>query len=166
MDPVKRVLLPQVKREVQVVTSTPLAKALLAEQLELPMACGGQGRCATCHVYVRSGERNLSPQTDAEKRALSRITSKQECSRLACQARVMGTVEVALPEGTYIEDIRDLEQLIGRRVETDILHPVDGRVLLKRGQIVSRTILKKLESVDFAKDRLAGSSDVASRTII
>lgn len=162
----KRIILPNLQRELKVATGTPLAKSLLAEQLELPMACGGHGRCATCHVYVVSGAENLSPPTDAENRALGRITNKQECSRLACQARVMGTVEVSLPQGTYIEDIRELEQLIGRRVENDILHPVDGRVLLKRGQIVSRTILRKLEGIDFAKDGLAGSSDAASRTII
>ncbi|MEM1177138.1 MAG: protein kinase [Acidobacteriota bacterium] len=54
--------------------------------------CGGRGRCSTCRVRVVRGE-GLLPMERAEARVATRLGWQQDI-RLACQARVVGDVEV------------------------------------------------------------------------
>jgi hypothetical protein len=69
-------------------------------------------------------------------------------SRLACQARVLGEgVVVELPEGMYIERAEDLMVLLGKRAEQNILHPINGSVLIAKGKIITRTRLEELKSL-------------------
>jgi 2Fe-2S ferredoxin len=42
-----------------------------------------------------------------------------------------------------------LRELIGRRAEKNILHPVDGRVLVSAGQVISRFVVRTLEQSGF-----------------
>ncbi|MCC5874846.1 MAG: 2Fe-2S iron-sulfur cluster binding domain-containing protein [Candidatus Sumerlaeia bacterium] len=133
-------------RAVECKTDEPISSAVLAHSLGVPMVCGGHGRCATCHVFVEAGMENLSERTDQEKRTLARITSCSPKSRLSCQARVLGNVSIKLPEGEYVESASSLETMLGKRAKKDILHPIDGRILVKKGQIISRFVLRKLES--------------------
>ena len=68
-------------------------------------------------------------------------------SRLACQARVEGEgVVVELPAGMYISQDDDIEDLIGRRAQSDILHPLTGQVLVEEGKLVSRSMIGKLRA--------------------
>ncbi len=114
------------------------------------MACGGQGICATCHVYVKRGEESLTPKSEREEKTLALITGANEKSRLSCQCQVLGDgVEIELPEGLYVESVSDIEKLIGRRSKVPILHPKDGRVLIQRGKIITRTYIMELKDVDF-----------------
>ena len=146
----KRVSIAPIGAILDVRTDSRLAQDLLAASLKLPMACGGKGLCATCHVFVQSGMENLSEATPRELRSLSRLSGMREgCSRLACQCRVRGDVKVSLPDGLFIEQAADLESLIGRRAERDLLHPADGRVLVAAGKIITRFIIKQLENTDF-----------------
>ena len=60
-------------------------------------ACGGEGVCGKCRVVITSGEVN-SPE--------SGILSAEEISkgcRLACQSRLVGDVEVSVPEEKPLE---------------------------------------------------------------
>ena len=55
---------------------------------------------------------------------------------------------MALPRGRYLTASRDLESLIGRRADERILHPVDGRVLIESGKIITRSRIQELAQVD------------------
>lgn len=146
----KEVVLYPLNDRVHVKTEANLLDALLANQLDVIMACKGRGLCATCLVHIKEGMDNLTPHTDVEKRRLGRLTTTKPNSRLACQARVMGEgVVVEVPEGMYIESAQDLETLIGRRAETPILHPITGVVLIEKDKLITRTKIDQLKSVDF-----------------
>ncbi|MCC5840783.1 MAG: (2Fe-2S)-binding protein [Opitutales bacterium] len=147
----KTLQLEPIHRSLEVATNTRLLDTLLAEQCPVMMACGGQGICATCHVYVAKGMESLSPLSQREERTLALITGARENSRLSCQCRVMGEgVEIVLPEGLYVESFNDLESLIGRRSKVPILHPRDGRILIQKGKIITRSSIMQLQDVDFS----------------
>jgi len=146
---VKAVAFAQSGRLVEVNTSDNVLKALLAEQVPVKMACGGRGLCATCHVYVDRGGEGLTPCTKREKRTLGLLGESTNHSRLACQARVLKDgVVVRLPEGLFVEEVADLEALVGRRAEDRLLHPVDGRILVPVGKIITRSTVERLRSVE------------------
>ncbi len=54
--------------------------------------CGGNARCATCRVEVLEGE--ATEITDAEEGRLSRLTNRQETTRLSCQIQVTDNLTV------------------------------------------------------------------------
>jgi ferredoxin len=146
----KEVSLQPINEKVELATNTRVLDALLAEQCPVMMACGGQGICATCHVYVSRGMESLTPMEERESRTLSLITGAQENSRLSCQCKVIGEgVEITLPEGLYVESFEDIEKLIGKRTKTPILHPFDGRILIQKDKIITRTSIMELADVDF-----------------
>ena len=45
----------------------------------------------------------------------------------------------------YVSDLDDIEALIGRRAEQDILHPLDGRVLVEQGKLITRSMINQLK---------------------
>jgi ferredoxin len=147
-------------KPIEVKTSENILKVLLAERVPVIMACGGKGLCATCHVYVeRGGQEGLSPLTKKEERTLGLISEANATSRLACQAKVLQDgVVVRLPKGLYIEKSTDLTDLIGRRAEARILHPVHGRVLVEEGKIITRSVVTKLAQVDVDMQQLIADS--------
>jgi len=53
---------------------------------------------------------------------------------------------VELPPGMYINSIKDIEALIGRRAEQDLLHPLTGQVLVEAGKLITRSMMKKIET--------------------
>jgi hypothetical protein len=123
------------------------------------MACGGRGLCATCHVYIERGADGLTPRTKKEERTLALIAESDASSRLACQAKVLKDgVVVRLPAGLFIERTADLGELIGRRADHRILHPVDGGVLVVEGKIITRSVVDRLRSVDADVQRILADS--------
>lgn len=145
----KSVHLDHIEDPIQVDTRTRVLDVFLAAKANIMMACGGKGLCATCHCYVVEGGENLSPATAREKASLRMLNDVKPNSRLACQAKVLGEgVRVKLPKGTYIESTKDLESLIGRRAENPFLHPVDGRILIQEGKIITRSRIRELQEVD------------------
>ena len=58
-------------------------------------------------------------------------------------------VEVALPDGLYIDSFESLEKLIGQRTKVPILHPVTGDILVAANKIIIRSIVDKLEHLNF-----------------
>ncbi len=142
----KIVRLEPIAQETAVETNGNLLSVLLNKDLDVLKECGGRGMCATCHIYVQQGMEALSPVNRREQRTLEVITTCKPNSRLACQARVLQNgVVVELPPGMYINSIKDIEALIGRRAEQDLLHPITGQVLVEAGKLITRSMLKQIE---------------------
>lgn len=142
----KTVRLEPIAQESSVETNSNLLSVLLNKDLDVLKECGGRGMCATCHIYVTEGMESLTPVNRREQRSLEVITSCRTNSRLACQARVQGEgVVVELPPGMYINSLQDIEALIGRRAEENLLHPITGAVLVEAGKLITRSMMKQLE---------------------
>ena len=145
----KRVDIDGVADPISIDTNNRLLDALVLSGTSLLMACGGKGLCATCHVYIKSGVERLSSITPREQNSLRMLNERRPNSRLACQAKVQGDgVTVTLPRGRYLTASRDLESLIGRRADVRILHPLDGRVLIEAGKIITRSGIMALAQLD------------------
>lgn len=143
---VKKVRLEPIAQETTVETNGNLLSVLLHQELSVLKECGGRGMCATCHIYVNDGMDALTPISRREQRTLAIITSCKGNSRLACQARVMGNgVVVELPPGMYVNSIQDIEPLIGRRAEQDLLHPLTGKVLVEQGKLITRSMMRQID---------------------
>ena len=54
-------------------------------------ACGGNGVCSSCRVYVEKGLENLSPMNEKEKNLLDQLGLKDQM-RLACQTKINGDI--------------------------------------------------------------------------
>jgi ferredoxin len=149
----KIVRLEPIAQDTSVETNGNLLSVLLNKDLDVLRECGGRGMCATCHIYVKDGMNQLSAMNRREQRTLEVITSCQQNSRLACQARVLDNgVIVELPPGMYINSLKDIEDLIGRRAEQDLLHPITGKVLVESGKLITRSTLNSIahsENLDF-----------------
>lgn len=144
----KRVALMPIQDSMLVRTGAPLLSALLAKGMNILMSCGGNGLCATCHIHVREGMDQLSPKEAREQRTLLLLANADASSRLACQTKVLGDgVVLELPQGMYIEKMEDLLGLLGTRAPENILHPVDGRILIPKGKIITRTLLERSRSL-------------------
>jgi ferredoxin len=146
----KRVRIEPIAQVADIETNGNLLSILMEEDLNILKECGGRGMCATCHVYIQEGMNALSPIAKREQRTLEVITTCKPNSRLACQAKVIAEgVVVELPVGMYIQSIQDIEALIGRRCERPMLHPVTGQTLVEVGQLITRSMVRQLESTDF-----------------
>lgn len=58
--------------------------------------CGGVCACSTCHVYVTKGFDNLSDIEDEEFDILDKAFDVRSTSRLGCQAKINGDIEVEI----------------------------------------------------------------------
>lgn len=70
----------------------------VAENHGIPLqhACGGFCACTTCHVFVKSGDENLTEMQDDEEDRLDRLSTLTLRSRLGCQAKVNGDITVEI----------------------------------------------------------------------
>lgn len=143
---VKIVRLEPIAEEAVVQTNANILSALLAKELNVLPECGGRGICATCHVYIKNGMESLSPPGRREKRTLEVIATANPNSRLACQALVIGDgIVVEVPSGMNVNAIEDIESLIGRRAEQNILHPLNGKVLVEADKLITRSMISQLQ---------------------
>lgn len=157
----KRLTIDPINDTFEVKTETRVLDALLAKELKVPMLCGGKGLCSTCHVWVQEGMENLTPITRQERLTLGMISGANTHSRLACQCKIVGDpVRVLVPNVQYIEKSTDLLSLVGKRTERPILHPIDGRVLVEKGKIITKTRILELEAVDHDVDALRAQTVV------
>lgn len=159
---VKTVRLDPFGTNTAIATNTNLLSVLMKNDVEVTQECGGRGICATCHVYIRQGDESISPLTKREQRTLGSITSCNVNSRLACQARVIGEgVIVELPAGMYISQDDDIEDLIGRRAQSNLLHPLSGQVLVEEGKLITRSVIAQLQTTQSqVKDFLSKSESI------
>lgn len=158
----KIVKLESIDQETAVKTNDNVLSALLDNELNVLQECEGRGMCSTCHVYIKSGMESLSPLNRREKRTLEVITTARPNSRLACQARVIGNgVVVEVPAGIHMNAINDITALIGRRAEQDILHPLNSKVLVEAGKLITRSMISQLQDTRLqVGDYLARSREV------
>ena len=159
----KTIQLDPLGTETAIKTNDNLLSGLLKNDLNIARECGGRGMCSTCHIYVKDGMESLSPMNRREKRTLGVITTCKVNSRLACQARVIGEgVVVELPSGMYLSQIDDVEELIGRRAQQDILHPISGKVLVEEGKLITRSMISQLKDTKGEVSQyLAQTDDIA-----
>lgn len=144
-----------IQESLEIKTQSRVLDAMLAKELDVLMACGGKGLCATCHVHVKDGGDKLTPMTDREKRTLSFVSGCSTDSRLACQARILGEgVTVKLPEGMFIEKAEDLMSFLGTRAPTDIFHPITGVTLIAKGKIITKSRIRDLEQLNVEVEKL------------
>ncbi len=81
-------------RRLEVRRGGTLLGAAMKNGVRLMHVCGARTLCATCRVVVESGDDNLTQMSGAEKFSLRWHLSISPRTRLACQARVNGPVEV------------------------------------------------------------------------
>src|SRR6188474_3068276 len=58
--------------------------------------CGGVCACSTCHVHVVQGFDSLSEQEDEEFDILDKAFDVKPTSRLGCQAKIHGDIDVKI----------------------------------------------------------------------
>jgi ferredoxin len=63
--------------------------------------CGGVCACSTCHVYVSKGFDNTSEIEDEEFDILDKAFDVRPSSRLGCQAKVHGDIEVEISDESF-----------------------------------------------------------------
>lgn len=145
----KQIKLQPLNKEVEVATHGTLLRVLLEQEMNVLQACGGQGRCATCHVYIQSGMNCLSACSPQELLTLGFIATSRPNSRLACQARVLQNgVVVEVPRGMYVGSLGELKNLIGRRAQQNLIHPLTGEILVEEGKLILRSALEKMAQID------------------
>ena len=71
-----------------------ILSAAMKNRIRLMHVCGARTLCGTCRVKIEAGRENLTPMSAKEKFSLRYHLSFSPRSRLACQARVEGPIEV------------------------------------------------------------------------
>jgi 2Fe-2S ferredoxin len=87
--------------EVEVSAGTSILEA--ARQAGAPEGdrCGGVCACSTCHVYVVKGFDDTSEIEDEEYDILDKAFDVRAESRLGCQAKVQGDIDVLISEESF-----------------------------------------------------------------
>jgi len=73
-----------------------LLEALLAADVGITHKCEGKAVCGTCHIYVQEGRKGVSRIAREENEKLDTIVGIGSKSRLACQAKVLGTENITI----------------------------------------------------------------------
>lgn len=73
-----------------------LLAAILSADVALTHKCEGKASCGTCHIFVHEGRKGLSKVAREENEKLDSIVGVGSKSRLACQAKVLGTENVKI----------------------------------------------------------------------
>jgi len=81
-------------KEIDVAEGTTLLAAILGAIPEFPHKCDGNAKCGSCHIFVLEGRKGLTKTTREENEKLDTIVGVGSKSRLACQAKVLGTENV------------------------------------------------------------------------
>lgn len=73
-----------------------LLEAILASGEDVMHKCDGNAKCGTCHLFVQTGKKGLSKVASAENEKLDTIVGVGSKSRLACQAKILGTEDITV----------------------------------------------------------------------
>jgi ferredoxin, 2Fe-2S len=83
-------------KTIEVTEGTTLLAALLGAEMGILHKCEGQANCGSCHIYVQEGRKGLSKIAREENERLDTIVGIGSKSRLACQAKVLGTENIKI----------------------------------------------------------------------
>jgi ferredoxin, 2Fe-2S len=83
-----------VGKTIEAAEGTTLLAAILAADVGLSHKCDGNAECGTCHIFVQEGRKGITKTTKAENEKLDSIVGVGSKSRLACQAKVLGTENI------------------------------------------------------------------------
>jgi len=81
-------------RRVEARRGATILAAAMKNRVRLMHVCGARTLCGTCRVKIDAGRENLTPMSAKEKFSLRYHLSFSPRTRLACQARVEGPIEV------------------------------------------------------------------------
>jgi 2Fe-2S ferredoxin len=81
-------------KTVEVAEGATLLSAILSVEEMLSHNCDGNAACGTCHLFVHEGRKGLSKIGREENERLDTIVGVGSKSRLACQAKVLGTENI------------------------------------------------------------------------
>ena len=87
--------------EVEVADGTTILAAAKAIGAPEGDRCGGVCACSTCHVYVSRGFDATSEIEDEEFDILDKAFDVRATSRLGCQARIHGDIEVEISDESF-----------------------------------------------------------------
>ncbi|BFH61776.1 2Fe-2S iron-sulfur cluster-binding protein [Paenibacillus azoreducens] len=92
-------------KKVVVSRGTSVLAAARRAGVHIPTRCGGKMGCLMCKIEVdQTAEKRLSPPEEPEQRKLGSLV--RQGIRLACQAKIEGTVTVSIPEDKLKAAIR------------------------------------------------------------
>jgi 2Fe-2S ferredoxin len=83
-------------KTVEVSEGMTLLTALLGADVGINHKCEGNANCGTCHIFVQEGRKGLSKVAREENERLDAIVGVGSKSRLACQAKVLGTENIKI----------------------------------------------------------------------
>jgi 2Fe-2S ferredoxin len=83
-------------KTVEVGEGTTLLAAILGAEVALNHKCDGKADCGTCHIFVHEGRKGLTRIAREENDKLDSIVGVGSKSRLACQAKVLGTENIKI----------------------------------------------------------------------
>jgi ferredoxin, 2Fe-2S len=89
------------KVEVEVPAGTTILKAARLAGAPEGDRCGGVCACSTCHVYVVKGFDETSEIEDEEFDILDKAIDVRMTSRLGCQAKINGDVEIEISDESF-----------------------------------------------------------------
>jgi 2Fe-2S ferredoxin len=89
------------KIEVEVPEGTTVLQAARKAGAPEGDRCGGVCACSTCHVYVMKGFDNTSEVEDEENDILDKAFDVRQESRLGCQAKIHGDIEVVITDESF-----------------------------------------------------------------
>ena len=75
---------------------TTLLAAILGAGIDFTQECDGVAKCGKCHVFVQEGRKGVSKIAREENEKLDTIVGVGSKSRLACQAKVLGTEDIKI----------------------------------------------------------------------
>ncbi|WP_341992431.1 2Fe-2S iron-sulfur cluster-binding protein [Azorhizobium sp. AG788] len=73
-----------------------LLAAILSADETLSHKCDGNASCGTCHIFLLEGRKGVSKIAREENEKLDAVVGVGSKSRLACQAKVLGTENIKI----------------------------------------------------------------------
>jgi 2Fe-2S ferredoxin len=83
-------------KTVDAVEGTTLLAAILLADEAIAHKCEGNAQCGSCHIYIQEGRKGVSKIAREENERLDTIVGIGSKSRLACQAKVLGTENIKI----------------------------------------------------------------------
>lgn len=83
-------------KTIEIAEGTSVLEGILSASVAILHKCDGKAECGSCHIYVQSGRKGVSRIGPTENAKLDTIVGIGSKSRLACQAKLMGTEDVTV----------------------------------------------------------------------